>query len=78
MSPTSCFCFSLCHHNNSDSFLFTNQRFKKEMIGKYQNIFRPTISSVAVVVITAIFSMIASVESTNRAFLKVFILIHTI
>jgi hypothetical protein len=48
------------------------------MIGKYQNIFRPTISSVAVVVITAIFSTIASVESTNRVFLKVFILIHTI
>jgi hypothetical protein len=22
--PTSCLCFSLCHHNNSDSFLFVN------------------------------------------------------
>jgi hypothetical protein len=36
--PTSCLCFSLCHHNNSDS-LFANQRFKRGMIGKYQNTF---------------------------------------
>jgi hypothetical protein len=34
----SCLCFSLCHHNNSDS-LFANQRFKRGMIGKYQNTF---------------------------------------
>jgi hypothetical protein len=33
-----CLCFSLCHHNNSDS-LFANQRFKRGMIGKYQNTF---------------------------------------
>jgi protein-S-isoprenylcysteine O-methyltransferase Ste14 len=31
-------CFSLCHHNNSDS-LFANQRFKRGMIEKYQNTF---------------------------------------
>ena len=37
--PTSCLCFSLCHCNNSDSSLFANQRFKRGMIGKYQNIF---------------------------------------
>jgi uncharacterized membrane protein len=35
---TSCLCFSLCHHNNFDS-LFANQRFKRVMIGKYQNTF---------------------------------------
>jgi hypothetical protein len=35
----SCLCFSLCHYNNSDSFLFANQRFKRGMIGKYQNTF---------------------------------------
>jgi hypothetical protein len=34
----SCWCFSLCHRNNSDS-LFANQRFKLGMIGKYQNTF---------------------------------------
>jgi uncharacterized membrane protein len=32
-------CFSLCHHNNSDLFLFVNQHFKRGMIGKYQNTF---------------------------------------
>jgi hypothetical protein len=37
--PTSCLCFSLCHRNNFDSFLFTNQRFKRGMIEKYQNTF---------------------------------------
>jgi uncharacterized membrane protein len=37
--PTSCLCFSLCHHNNSDSFLFANQCFKRGMIRKYQNTF---------------------------------------
>jgi hypothetical protein len=36
--PTSCLCFSLCHCNNSDS-LFTNQCFKRGMIGKYKNTF---------------------------------------
>jgi hypothetical protein len=35
----SCLCFSLFHHNNSDTFLFVNQRFKRGMIGKYQNTF---------------------------------------
>jgi hypothetical protein len=35
----SCICFSLCHRNNSDSFLFANQRFKRGMIGKYQSTF---------------------------------------
>jgi hypothetical protein len=34
----SCLCFSLRHHNNSDSS-FANQRFKRKMIGKYQNTF---------------------------------------
>jgi hypothetical protein len=33
-----CVCFSLCHRNNSDS-LFTNQRFKRGIIRKYQNTF---------------------------------------
>jgi uncharacterized membrane protein len=36
--PASYLCFSLCHRNNSDS-LFANQRFKRGMIGKYQNTF---------------------------------------
>jgi hypothetical protein len=36
--PASCLCFSLCHHNNSDS-LFANQHFKRGMIVKYQNTF---------------------------------------
>jgi hypothetical protein len=36
---TSYLCFSLFHHNNSDSSLFANQRFKRGMIGKYQNTF---------------------------------------
>jgi hypothetical protein len=35
----SCLCFSLCQHNNSDSFLFTNQCFTRGMIGKYKNTF---------------------------------------
>jgi hypothetical protein len=41
-----------------------------------KHFFRPAFSSVsvAVLVITTIFSTIESVESTNRAFLKVFIL----
>jgi uncharacterized membrane protein len=37
--PASCLCFSLCHCNNFDSFLFANQHFKQGMIGKYQNTF---------------------------------------
>ncbi|PUZ69500.1 hypothetical protein GQ55_2G114000 [Panicum hallii var. hallii] len=32
-------CFSLCHRNNSDSFLFANQRTNRGTIGKYQNTF---------------------------------------
>jgi hypothetical protein len=28
--PTSCLCFCLCYRNNSDSFLFANQRFNEE------------------------------------------------
>jgi hypothetical protein len=36
---TSCLCFSLCHYNNSDSFLFVNKHLKGEMIEKYQNTF---------------------------------------
>jgi hypothetical protein len=32
-------CFSLCHHNNFDLFLFVNQCFKRGMLGKYQNTF---------------------------------------
>jgi hypothetical protein len=35
----SCLCFSLCHRNNPDSFLFANQCFKRGTIGKYQNTF---------------------------------------
>jgi hypothetical protein len=35
---TSCLCFSLYHHNNSNS-LFVNQHFKRGLIGKNQNIF---------------------------------------
>jgi hypothetical protein len=37
--PASCLCFSSCHRNNSDSFLFANQCFKWGMIGKDQNTF---------------------------------------
>jgi hypothetical protein len=36
---TSYLYLSLCHCNNADSFLFANQRFKRGMIGKYQNTF---------------------------------------
>jgi hypothetical protein len=36
--PASCLCFSLCHRNNSDSFV-ANQHFKRGIIGKYQNTF---------------------------------------
>jgi hypothetical protein len=39
-----------------------------------KHLFRPAFSFVAVLIITAVFSTIESVESTNRAFLKVFIL----
>jgi hypothetical protein len=41
-----------------------------------KHLFRPAFSSisVAVVIMTAVFSMIKSIESTNRAFLDVFIL----
>jgi hypothetical protein len=41
-------------------------------------LFRPAISSIVAFVITTIFSIIELVESTNRAFLKVFILIPMI
>jgi uncharacterized membrane protein len=77
--PASCLCFSLCHRNNSDS-LFANQCFKRGMIEMYQNTFLgPSISvSVVVLIITTIFSMIESIESTNRAFLEVFVLRYTI
>jgi hypothetical protein len=37
--PTYYLCFSVCHHNNSDFFLFANQYFKRGMIAKYQNTF---------------------------------------
>jgi hypothetical protein len=74
----SCLSFYLCQRNNSDS-LFANQHFKRGMIGKYEkHFFRLTFSSVAVLFITTIFSMIESVESTNRTFLKVFVLRFTI
>jgi hypothetical protein len=43
-----------------------------------KHLFKSAIAYVAVLVITAIFSTIESLESTNRAFLKVFILIPTI
>jgi hypothetical protein len=45
-----------------------------------KHIFRPAFSSVsvAVLIITVVFSMIKSVESANRAFVKVFILGPTI
>jgi hypothetical protein len=76
---TSCLCFSLFHRNNSDS-LFVNQYFKRGMIEKYQNTFLgpPFSVSVAVLVITAIFSTIEPIESINRAFIKVFVLRLTI
>jgi uncharacterized membrane protein len=35
----SCLCYSLCHHNDSESFLFATQYYKQRMIGKYQNTF---------------------------------------
>jgi hypothetical protein len=61
-------CFSLCHRNNSDSFLFANQRTNQRMIGKYQkHLFRSALCSVAVLIITTIFSTVESIESTNRA-----------
>jgi hypothetical protein len=75
--PTSCLWFFLCHHNNSDSFLLANQCFKRGMIEKYQNTFLglPFSSvSLTALVITIVFSTIESVESINRAFLKVFVL----
>jgi hypothetical protein len=45
------------------------------MIGKYQNtFFRQVFSSVAILDIIANFCTIELVESTNRAFLKVYVL----
>jgi hypothetical protein len=38
-----------------------------------KQLFSPAFSFLAILVITAIFSMIESIESTNRAFLKVFV-----
>jgi hypothetical protein len=43
-----------------------------------KHLFRLVISSVTIVVITAIFLMIELIKSINRAFLKVFILLPTI
>jgi hypothetical protein len=45
-----------------------------------KHLFRVAFSSISIVVlfITAVFSIIESVESTNRAFLKVFVLEPTI
>jgi hypothetical protein len=45
-----------------------------------KHLLRPAFSSivVAVLVITVVFSMIESIESTNRAFLEVFMLRPTI
>jgi hypothetical protein len=78
------------HSNILLMFLFvSSQQFKLLFICKpmlqtrndrkiLKHLFRPTISSVAVLIIIAIFSMIESVESTDRAFLKVFIVIPMI
>jgi hypothetical protein len=43
-----------------------------------EHLFRLAFFSVAVLVITAVFSTIESIESINRAFLKIFILRPTI
>jgi hypothetical protein len=59
-------------------FYLQTSASNKEWQESIKTPFRPPISSVAVLVITAIFSMIESVEFTNRAFSKVFILIPTI
>jgi hypothetical protein len=75
--PTSYLCFSLCHRNNSDSF--ANQCFKPKMIEKYQNTFLgPLFLLLQFSSSLTSFLTIESVESTNRAFLKVFILRPTI
>jgi hypothetical protein len=60
--------------------LFANQCFKQGMIRKYKNTFLGPFLyvSIAVLIMNAIFSTIESVESTNRLFLKVFILRPTI
>jgi hypothetical protein len=76
--PASYLCFSLCQHNNFDSFFckLSLQMRNDRKVSKH--LFRPAFSSVTVLVITAIFSMIEPTESTNMAFLKVFILSTTI
>jgi hypothetical protein len=68
----------LCYLNNSDSFVCKPvlQTRNDRKVPKHH--FRPALSSVVIVVITAIFPTIESVKSINRAFLKVFILLPTI
>jgi hypothetical protein len=75
---TSYFCVSLCHHNNFDSFFckLSLQTRNDRKVPKH--LFSPAFSSVAVLVIITIFSMNEPIESTNRAFLKVFMLSPTI
>jgi hypothetical protein len=60
--PASCLCFSLCHHNNSDSFVFKLALQMRNDRKVPKHLFRPALSSVAIVVITAIFPMIESVN----------------
>jgi hypothetical protein len=71
----SCLCFSLCYHNNFDSFFVCKPALQMRNDRKVaKHLFRSAFYSIAVLIINAIFSTIESVEFTNRAFLKVFIL----
>jgi hypothetical protein len=74
----SCLRFSLCHATILTPFICKPllQTRKDRKVPKH--LFKHAFCSVAILVITAIFSTIKLVESTNTAFLKVFILSPTI
>jgi hypothetical protein len=65
-------CFSLFHRNNYVSFFVYKTMLQMGNNRKVpKHLFRPSFS---VLVIIAIFSMIELVKSTNRSFLKIFVL----
>jgi hypothetical protein len=75
----SCLCFILCYRNNSNSFFVCKPTLQTRNDRKVpKHLIRPTFSFVLVLIITIVFSMIESVESTNKEYLKVFVLNPTI